>query len=635
MLKLQEKLFFQSSARKILLVVLLFGGLIYHIWIFRKTAQEGIYTYGYTDHWIFQIYLFVYYFILILFLSYDYFREVPNAELLDIVKVSGGCAKSDFVQALVMLQWILLSAGMFFAFLMYGFYIADTLTKEVIVYGCRLVFLYMVLNGIVAVLLAWLLSRTVGKLLGYICIILFACLVSPIATLELGYLSMVFRELHDMCRIFLIMPEGLHEWFPGVLLPVNLSVVARTLFWILFFSLGLLLGTRNRHKKWLVPIMVLFMVGDFAYMYLPASFYSGNDSYGVSDSQLYDQMAYMIDENVEGKQKDGFSVASYEMEFSMGRLMEASVSVFPVDEDLSEYRMTLYHLYDVKGVTDGNGNVLSYERDGDYLTVYNQSGSLKSICIDYKGALASFYANVEMINLPGWFAYYPIPGYRPIYQDYEYIDNYLEEAVFFDISVDARTTVYSNLKRIEKNHFVGVGCGATLVSGFFKETELESGIRCIYPYLDKMCDPIAEVDKEDKEYVLEYLSEMWEEEQEKTIIILPVAINGGVKENVQKGFLVGNVAWRILARNLRETGNLLGEGNDTELNVNEAVDLFLTYYYLLNENDLESINYANLKREWDGLLENSGAEQSTDQEFQQFILEELGQEKYDIIMESK
>lgn len=568
MLILQEKLFFRSNVRKILLAVLVFGGLIYHLWIFRDAAMDGIYTYGYIDHWIYQTYLFVYYFILLLFLSYDYFREVPNAELLDIVKVSGSCIKSDLTQFLVMLQWVLLSAGMMFGFLVYGFYISDTLTGQVVFYACRLVFLYIALNGIMAVMLAWLLSWTVGKLVGYICIILFSCSVSPIATSGFGYLSMVFRELHDMSRFFLIMPEGLNEWFPGTLLPVNLSIVSRTFFWILLFLLGLLLSSRSLHKKWLVPIIVLCIAGDFTYMYLPASYYSGNDSYGVSDSQLYDQMAYMIDETVAGKEEDGFLVASYKMEFNMGRLMEATVSVVPVDGSLSKYKMTLYHLYDVKSVTDENGVALSYERNGDYLTVYNQAGSLGSICIDYRGALANFYANAEMINLPGWFAYYPIPGYHSIYQDYEYMDNWLEEDVYFDILVDTRTKVYSDLNRVEGNHFAGESCGVTLVSGFFKEMELENGIHCIYPYLDKLCDPAATVDREDKEYVLEYLDEMWADKQEKTVIILPVAITG-VEGRIHDSSLIGNWWWRSLARNLRETGNLLGEEKDTEMNMEQ------------------------------------------------------------------
>ena len=636
MLKLQEKLFFRSGVRIILLSVLLIGELVYHLWIFRGIAREGMQTYGYTDYWTFQVNLFVYYFILILFLSYDYFREVPDAELLDIIKVSGRCINSDIAQVMVMFQWILLSAGIFAAFFLYGFYFADTLTMQIAFYVFRLVFIYVILNGLAAILLAWLLSRTVGKLLGYICVILFSCIISPIATMELGYFSMIFQGFHDMCKIFLIMPEGLDQWFPGTLLPVNLTIVSRIFFWIVFFSLGLVLISKNRHKKWLAPAMVLLLVGDFAYMYLPASFYSGNDSYGASDSQLYDQMTYMIEENVEGKKDGGFQIASYKMKLSLGRLMKNSVCLFLQDKNLPEYKMTLYHLYEVEKVTDQSGAALPYEREGDYLTVHNPSGSLESICIDYKGALASFYANAEMINLPGWFAYYPIPGYRPVYQDYEYVNNQLEEDVSFDISVDARAKVYSDLQRIEGNHFAGKSRGVTLVSGFYKETELENGITCIYPYLDKTCDPLAEAHREDKEYVLDYLGEMWEKEQGKTVIILPVVINGSVREYLQENSLVAAGAWGSLAYALKENGNLSGEELDAESGREEAVDLFITYYQLMKQTDSdEGIKYANLKREWDGLLENGGLNPSTDEEFEKFILEELGQEEYDMIMESK
>ncbi len=638
MLKLQEKLFFKSNVRKIILLILILGGLIYHIWIFARTGViKDIVTYGYTDFWMYQVYSFIYYFILIIFLAYDYFREVPNAELLDIIKISDGYARSDFVQAFVMLQLILFSALIFLIFFIFGFYIADTLTVELFFYLCRLVFLYIILNGIVAVLLAWLLSRTVGKLLGYIFIIIFTCLVSPIATSEISYLSMLYRNIYDLYKVFIINPEGLYSWFPGSLLPVNLSITARTLFWILIFSLGLLLYSKIKHKKWIIPALATLIVLNFTYLHLPTSFYSGNESYGESDSYFYDQMVYIIDKTVTGKEEDGFVVTNYEMTLNMGRIMDASVSIYPADKNLPEYKMTLYHLYNIESVTDENGISLPYERDGDYLVVYNQSDTLKSICVNYKGGLANFYANSKMINLPGWFAYYPIPGYRLIYQDYTYIDNQLEEAVSFDIYVNAYSTVYSDLEQVEKNHFVGDSYGVTLVSGFMRETVLENGIHCIYPYLYKLCDPTSDMAKDDADYVLDHLANIWTDTEKKTVILLPTS-SDGEPNSLQQGSLVVNYWWTSLAKNLRERGDVLGKGDVLEPDIEKITASFLDSYMWYREcgdDFLEFLTYSSLKEMWDELLAWQSLDASTDEEFEEFILELLGQEELDRIMETK
>ncbi len=88
MLKLQEKLFFSSTVRKLLTAFLIIGGTLYHIWIFARTgAIDEIRSNGYAGNFAWQIYIFVFYFIILIFIAYDYFREVPDAGILEIVKI--------------------------------------------------------------------------------------------------------------------------------------------------------------------------------------------------------------------------------------------------------------------------------------------------------------------------------------------------------------------------------------------------------------------------------------------------------------------------------------------------------------------------------------------------------------------
>nr|MDE5967270.1 hypothetical protein [Lachnospiraceae bacterium] len=597
--------------------------------------MRDIRTYGYCGYETFQMRLFIYFFILILFMSYDYFREVPDAEALDIARVSKRALYSDFAQFFVMLQWVLLCGGIVLGFAAFGYHLSEDLTGQVFFYLCRLVLIYIVLNGIAAICISWLLARSVGRLLGYVCLILFGCMVSPIATEELGYLSIAVETLHEMYKSFLIMPEGLDAWNIWTMFPVNFSIASRSLFWIFLGLLGLVLIGRSRHKRWLAPLLAFVLIWDAVYKYLPASFYNADNSNSITDSLSYDQFAYIIRENVENKEGEGFSVTRYEIKLRLRRLLQASVSLFPEDGGRSEYKMTLYHLYNVRSVTDEKGNALAYDREGDYLTVYSQGEKLESICVDYDGALSNFYANADSANLPGWFAYYPIPGCRTIFENYEYVDNWLEQEAQFDVTVDSRAVVYSDLERLDGNHFAGKSCGVTLLSGFVSETVLKNGVRCIYPCLEMYDDPAAEIDRESWEYVLERLSTEWEEAEKKVMIILPYFINA--PERFRDGLLIGSCGAYAIAANLEKTGTVAREEESQEPDMEHAIDFFMTMYQYMSvsEEDRQMLDYAFLKAEWDSYLAECHIAPSTNEDFEAFILQQLGQEEYDRIMGTK
>ncbi len=580
---------------------------------------------------MFQVYLLPYYFILMLFLAYDYFRELPNAGLLDVARAGEGCVRSDVAQFFVMQQWIFASAFMFGGTMIFGFYLSDNVTKAVFFYICKFTFLYIVLNGTVAVMLAWLLSRTVGNLLGYVCVVLFACASSPMMTSEISYLSMLFRSLYDVYRVFLIMPEEESTYCPGTLLAINMSVASRTLFWLFLFSAGLLLTGRNRHRKQGAVVLVAAAACCFIYTYLPASYYSDNGSYTSTNSTIYDDMTYMIDESVTQQEASGFSVSAYEIQLRIRRQLDATVSLFPEDGSLPEYKMTLYHLYEVEAVTDEDGNALSYARAGDYLTVYSPDSEIEGICIKYSGALANFYTNSENMFLPGCFPYYPVPGFRTIYQNYEYVNNYLDEKVQFDVIVDTPAIVYSDLEQIERNHFCGESYGVTLISGFIAETTYENGIRCIYPYLDKGTNAVSEVSKEEREYVLSYLEDYWSDMEGGTVIFLPVYLDIRVE---QENTVIAN-SWKILQSDLERTGRLMGEEADEIMAMDEMVGMLYTYYNLMCEDAPELITYESMKEEWDGLRADNELDISTEEAFETMLREYFGQDIYEQVMESK
>lgn len=130
-MKLQWKLFFRSPLR-VLLVLILFLG--FSIYMFCNLpvlhAPEGWGYYGGIDFLRVQLRTCIYFFILILFLSFDYFREVPDGELLEILRVSGHGFRHDCKQALVLFAILLIYSVLFLLMQIGGFCLANTFTSD-------------------------------------------------------------------------------------------------------------------------------------------------------------------------------------------------------------------------------------------------------------------------------------------------------------------------------------------------------------------------------------------------------------------------------------------------------------------------------------------------------------------------
>ena len=207
MFRTQIKLFFRSPLRLILLAVLFGGSLYYYGPMFLAWFQGQVYYAG-LGRLQGQLINFVYVFLLLLFLAFDYFREVPDANIDETLKANKNCLKQDLVQALVMLLVVLVYA---FCFLIMHIacHISDgTYTTQVLFYYFRLTGTYYILDGIVAILAGWLFARNAGKIVGYIELIAFAFAVSPLMSSRLESYSYFAKWITYICKVFLLMPQG-------------------------------------------------------------------------------------------------------------------------------------------------------------------------------------------------------------------------------------------------------------------------------------------------------------------------------------------------------------------------------------------------------------------------------------------
>ena len=560
MLKIQNQLFFKSTMRTVLAVLWFIGSIVYYIYAVRYFGMEDMVTWGSEGVFFLQLRGCFFYFVVMAFLSFDYFREIPDSHLSEIVQATGQSFQNDCRLAVIMLQPVLLSAVVLFSFGMYSFHISSGLTGQMVWYLLKVSGLYMGVSGILAVLLGWFLARRVSKLIGYVGLLLFAIGVSMpmVQNIKLLCWGRDSRYL-KLLRILFIMPEldipndGGVMIYDGNLYPVQLSQVSRMLFWISILGIGIISCYSIKLKKGIMMMLLCAGTGSLWFVVQPTNAWCDTNAFDETDSAAYILEYYDREEVYQEEKEANYKIDRYNMKITPGWEMRAVVELHFTDSETKVYDMTLYHLYEVDGVMDLTGKTLKYERKGDYLTIQGETQSLDGVIITYHGGNSCFYCNRNDIYLPAWFPYYPIVGFHSIYDKEEgyFIDNLSEKEAQFDITFLSGQEICSDLPEIEKNHFTGTAKGAMFVSGFFKCEKLENGITCIYTYLNPSLAPDIDENREVIEEIAKcmMMSGIWADTQNKTIFLAPDTAGSGILYRTENA-LAGSGSWEELKNEL-------------------------------------------------------------------------------------
>ena len=632
MFRTQIKLFFRSPLRLILLAVLFGGSLYYYGPMFLAWFQGQVYYAG-LGKLQEQLINFVYVFLLFLFLAFDYFREVPDANIDETLKANKNCLKQDLVQALVMLLVVLVYA-FWFLIMHIVCHISDgTYTTQVLFYYFRLTGTYYILDGIVAILAGWLFARNAGKIIGYIELIVFAFIVSPIMSSQFENYSYFVKWITYICKIFLLMPQGANSIEVYCMPMAGLLVAARGIFWIGVFSgtlaIYFLQHRRNekRHKTaYYLSILTSAICAIWGLIYsgLPASYYCSDNF--ISDDD--DQWRYTIEGVKQEEREADFQILSYDMDLKLGRQMTATVTCVPSDGGLDSYAMTLYRLYQVDSVIDENGDALEYQQDENTLLIYGQEDGIRSFTLKYHGGptgASCLYNNWYAINLPGWFPYYPVPGWNKIYQnegEYRYVDNRLKTPARFRIQLHADGKVYSDLKQEGNNLFQGESYGPTLLSGFVGERKLANGTVFIYPYLDA---PSIEETKDSEDYVVDKIRQ--EGNKIQLIIQLP-GIPVGEPGIYEEDRIIADTTFVLLRAVYEDSGQFDWRKDIVPTTEEDQIEIVKMLYYNFKENEDGEVFYENVKDMYLTHMQEFGY---TEDGFEEFIIKNLGQEEWDYL----
>ncbi len=639
MLKLQEKLFFRSVMRSLLLLALLGGCIVYNVYLLVWYGAEDIVTWGAGGIFAYQMRVYFFHFVIVAMLAFDYFREAPDAELLEVIRVGNRGFKSDCMQFVVMLQFVFLSTVIMLSFSLCFFSISGSLTSQLVIYLCKMNVTYMLLNGLAAILLGWFLSRRVNKIAGYVILLFFCVMLTSNMAENLKSLSYYNMGILKYFRVFFLFPEGFLD-VDGmafadetVLFPVHFSQMLRAIFWICLFGTGIISCYKFTGKKLCIMFFGAMTLAGFYLMIQPGSYYSKNNASDETDSYGYDQRYYMLEMHEQRQKEADFAIERYQMEIRLTRNMDTEAVLYLSQRDLEQYDMTLYHLYNVKKVINQDGKSLDFVRNGDYLTIQNPERNLESVTVVYDGGCANFYSNATELYLPAWFPYYPIAGFHRIYEeDYLYADNRLDTEAEFDVTFDSPTRVYSELPELSENHFAGKSRGAVFVSGFYRKVRLENGITCIYPYLNKMSDPYTETNRAMAENVVKNMlqSGKWQDCEGKTIVFVPM-ISGDGLPYVTEQAIVSDFTWEALEKESMEEEMFAYYYEGTEEAADENVETFNDWYWFTKEENPDLISYESVKEFYVSHFEKEGDEEELNEEFEQYFVENMGEEELEFL----
>lgn len=312
--------------------------------------------------------------------------------------------------------------------------------------------------------------------------------------------------------------------------------VERILFWILFTAMLFCLAVGKR-KRWFLG-GILFLCACFVfYQYIQPAGYRYNGGwwgYGLNEQQYYSLLFEKDKDGIARECKEAdFKMLKVQGSLSAKRVLNASLDVTVDRGDLEEYYFTLYHGYGIRSVADEEGNALTFEQDGDHVRIKNNDTKLlRKIHFEYEGYSKTYVATSQAVFLAGNFPYLPYPGWREYMSepkennwDVEYDLKGVGYPVEYDIQMETKYKVYSNLQEKESSHFVGTSEAATFMAcSFIREMKIKN----VTYYYSMLCVPYyPENIKETKKRIESTMDEIASAEQWNGMKIFDLTNAGG------------------------------------------------------------------------------------------------------------
>ena len=410
-------------------------------------------------------------------LAYEYFKKWKKEGLYEINRMLSekrvfGC-QFTVLLALVLLYFLNMLVWNIVCYRVYG--IHDKTVLGIIVSN---VVLYGLLVNLLGVLVGYVMTLIPSEKFAVLAILFVFILVSPIMSMIADSVSTVEFNAYSFIKWFYILPQGLNNspnhYCPFFRTAADFFIV---LFWCVICLCFCNVHFYGRAIRKISTIVIMVCIAGFC-AYEAGYITSGDAVWYDFEHFTGSHCLYYEDAPVKEKQVD-YSVEKYDLDINVKHKMKAKVQVTLTKEAEGEYCFTLYHQYRLRRIENAEGKSLDFKRETDYVTIYPK-GDMKSLTFWYEGDAGGFYSSDDGMNLPGYFCYYPIPGFYQVY-DYdarEFLLHNMEKAQYH---LTVNQEVFCNLKQIGKYEYEGKTDGLEIVKGVLKELNYR-GVRVIYPY---------------------------------------------------------------------------------------------------------------------------------------------------------
>lgn len=493
-------------------------------------------------------------FFVFIIISYEMFYQCKKHKLDEVVRTirNGKIKEIGGIFFILIAMDVILSFISFFA--CYSYYQEKNIINNAyMIYTVRVIIVYIFLPLVLSMFLGMLAAQFKNRITGIsVALILYFLFDSTfvsflmalfISNVDLSNLSLIFAVIYRcpemiVDRNYFITAENVH--------------IYRIFFWIVVSIAFIVIKNTKNSIKVAVSLLAVAVAFSIAMHPSGASYLFFEMS--TCDAWIHDQVYYTdyytkyetknkkILKQVENY-KDDFVADSYEMNLDISNELNAIVSVKPSVNNKEEYHFTLYHGYNVKKVSDDKGNDLEYKRVGDFIKIYSKNKNIEEINFEYSGHCGFFYATSQAVNLPGGFAYYPIPGWHTVYSgEGEFKNNLLKNKAEFSVSVhNGKFKLYSNLKEKETSddvtRFEGKANTFLLIGNPYLKKKNIEGVDVIYSQMENEQDP--EQQKEDYQILLDSLK-TYKIDNRKVDIFL-YQTGGSEYSSVGDGYLYGNL----------------------------------------------------------------------------------------------
>ena len=279
--------------------------------------------------------------------------------------------------------------------------------------------------------------------------------------------------------------------------PYKIACVA---FWILafIFCLFIINIRKNRIKKIILSSLILFI--SFSLIYFPQNSFRLDEKWNGSAedynyySEIFENKELLITKNV------NYTFTDYHLNLNLDLMLNVDGSVhLHSDTKKDNFVFTLYHRYKIQKITSNQD--LNYKQEGD-LVYLNFSEPIydAKISFSYKGYHNIFFSNLQAVQLPGYFPWYPMAGEKTIYfynpeiknNNYGYNPYNKIKKTEFCVNINAPYDIITNLEK-SGEQYTGESDSLTIIGGnIARYDKNEYNIINYFPYDHSPYVPIKE-----------------------------------------------------------------------------------------------------------------------------------------------